>query len=200
MEQDFSCCSSPVLARPPFIIYLSLFFLLVCIQTLGARYFVFSYPVVPGVSAFYLIVAIMIVCALWFGVIGICAAYFGCVIGAGMLSGLPFSVSLYWSFADLWQVLIPYLAFRHFHVHTALISRRDIGIFIISCVIINNLIGAVWGAYTLEIGGIISHAQVAGTIFRWFVTNSVVCGILVPVLLVFVTPWMKTHELYLGVE
>lgn len=187
------------ISRPPLLIYLSLFLLLVLIHSLGARYFVFSYPIVPGVSSLYLIVALMIVCALWFGILGILAAYFGCLIGAGILSGLPVGVSLYWSFADLWQVLIPYLAFRYFHASPTLNNRSDIMVLIIFGVLINNFLGAVWGGYTLEFGGIIAHSQVSGTIFRWFIINSLVSGLLVPVLLVFGTPWMKKQELYLGI-
>lgn len=200
MEQEISSFhNDPLLTRPPFVLYLSLFFLLVCIHSLGAKYFVFSYPIVPGVSSFYLIIAVMIVCALWFGIIGIFAAYCGCVIGAGILSGLPLNVSLYWSLADLWQVCIPYLAFRFFRANILLSNRFDMMIFIIFGVFVNNFIGAVWGAYTLEYGGIITSGQIQSTIFGWFIVNSIVSGILVPVLLVFATPWMKSHELYSGV-
>lgn len=200
MKHGIRNCPVDSITRPPFVIYLSLFFLLVCINSLGAKYFVFSYPIVTGVSSFYLIVAFMIAFALWFGIWGILAAYAGCVIGAGFLSGLPVDVSLYWSFADLWQALIPYVAFRYFHADPALSTRRDRMIFFIFGVIINNIAGAAWGSYTLAYGGIIEAGQIMMTIFVWFLGNVVVCGILAPLILVLVTPWIKTQELYMGIQ
>lgn len=151
-----------------------------------------------GVSSFYLIVAFMIVFALWFGIWGVLAAYTGCVIGAGVLSGLPVDVSLYWSFADLWQALIPYVAFRYFHADPALSTRRDLMIFFIFGVMINNIAGAVWGSYTLAYGGIIEISQIMMTMIGWFLVNLAVCSILSPIILIFVTPWIKTQELYMG--
>ena len=198
MEHGVGICPVDSFTRPSFVIYLSLFFLLVCINSLGAKYFVFSYPIVTGVSSFYLIVAFMIVFALWFGIWGILAAYVGCVIGAGILSGLPADVSLSWSFADLWQALIPYVAFRYFHADPALSTRRDLMIFLIFGVMINNIAGAVWGSYTLAYGGIIETSQIMMTLIGWFLVNLAVCGILAPFILITVTPWMKTQELYMG--
>ncbi len=96
----------------PFFLHLAVFFLLVCINALVAKFVVFSFTIAPGVSSFYLVVAVMVVTTLWFGMYGAVAAYAGCYIGAGILSGLPPDVSLYWSLADFWQVLIPLLAFR----------------------------------------------------------------------------------------
>jgi hypothetical protein len=200
VDQEQSDLCNEEIARPPTIIYLSLFFLLVCLHSLGAKYFVFSYPIVPGVSSFYLIVAFMIVCALWFGMWGVFAAYFGCVIGAGILSGLPLDVSLYWSVADLLQAFIPLIAFRYFHADPVLQTWHDLMVFMIFGVILNNLAGAIWGAFTLEIGGIISSAQLFNTMGSWFIVNIIVSGCIAPFLLYFVTPWMKTQDLYQGVK
>ena len=68
---------------------LTLHFYWSAFHALGAKYCVFSFPLVPGVSLFYLVVAVMVVGALWFGLWGVFSAYVGCVIGAGILSGLP---------------------------------------------------------------------------------------------------------------
>ncbi|HOJ95497.1 MAG TPA: hypothetical protein PK024_01455 [Methanospirillum sp.] len=198
MKHETSDRHSGIFIGPHFIIYLALFFLLVCINSLGAKYFVFSYPIVPGVSAFYLIVAFMVVFALWFGIWGVLAAYAGCVIGAGVLSGLPADVSLYWSLADLWQVLIPFLAFRFFHADPVLKSWRDRTIFFISGVVLNNIAGALWGSYTLVFGGFAEADQVTMIMTGWFFGNAVVCGVIAPIILMYVTPWMKNHELYMG--
>ncbi len=198
MKQGARTYHSDASEKPPFILYLSLFFLLVCINALAAKYFVFSYPIVPGVSSFYLVVACMIAFALWFGMWGVLAAYVGCVIGAGVLSGLPIEVALYWSVADLWQAWIPYVAFRYFHADPALRTWHDFRAYLIFGVILNNVAGAVWGSYTLVYGGIIDPEQVSMVLTGWLLGNVVVCVLLTPLLLVFITPWIKTHELYAG--
>lgn len=92
--------------QPPFFLYLGLFFLLLCINALLARFAVFSLNAAPGISSFYIVVALMVVFALWFGMWGAMAAYAGCFVGAGLLSGIPEDVDLIWSLADFWQVLI----------------------------------------------------------------------------------------------
>jgi hypothetical protein len=52
MKQGARTYHSDASEKPPFILYLSLFFLLVCINALAAKYFVFSYPIVPGYPRF----------------------------------------------------------------------------------------------------------------------------------------------------
>ena len=113
--------------NPPIYHYIALFLVLACINALVSKFAVVTFEIAPGASAFYIVVALMIVFTLWFGMWGAAAAYAGCVIGAGILSGLPPDVSLYWSLADFWQVLIPLLAFRFLGADPALRSIRDIG-------------------------------------------------------------------------
>ena len=72
----------------------------------------------------------MIAFTLWFGVWGAVAAYVGCVIGAGIPAGLPLSVNLYWSLADLWQVLIPLIAFALLKADVGLRTKRDFAVFL----------------------------------------------------------------------
>jgi hypothetical protein len=182
--------------HPPFPIYLGLFFLLLCTNTLLAKFAVFSFAVGPGISSFYVVVALMIVFALWFGMWGAMAAYAGCFIGAGLLSGIPPGVNLFWSLADFWQVLIPLIAFRYFLADPALRSRRDLAVVLLFGVILNNLCGALWGTLTLAIGGVIPWTGVVPAFFVWWLGNSVVCLILVlPILYIF-TPIVRSHELF----
>ncbi len=182
--------------HPPYALYLGLFFLLLCTNALLAKFAVFSFTVAPGISSFYIVVALMIVFALWFGMWGAMAAYAGCFIGAGLLSGIPADVNLFWSLADFWQVLIPLVAFRYFLADPALVSRRDLAIALLSGVLLNNLCGALWGSVTLALGGVIAWNAVASAFYAWWLGNSIVCLVLVPAILYIFTPFVRSHELF----
>jgi len=181
---------------PPFSLYVGLFFLLLCINALLAKFAVFTFAIAPGISAFYIVVALMIVFTLWFGLWGALAAYGGCFIGAGLLSGIPPGVGLYWSLADVWQVLIPLLIFRALRADPALGSRRDLALLLLSGVVLNNLCGALWGSFTLALGGVIPWSGVTPAFYAWFAGNVVVCLVLLPVILWCFTPAARSHELF----
>jgi len=183
--------------KVPFYLRIALFFLLVCSNVLVAKYVVFSFSIAPGVSLFYTVVALMIVTTLWFGMYGAVAAYAGCYIGAGILSGLPPDVSLYWSLADFWQVLIPLIAFRVLKADPSLRSTRDLGILVVFGIILNNVAGALWGSVTLAVPGIILWAEVPSVFFGWLIGNLVVCIVLVPLALYFLTPRVRDHHLFI---
>ena len=180
----------------PLPLYIALFFLLICINALVAKFVVFTFEIAPGVSLFYIVVASMIVFTLWFGLWGAGAAYIGCFIGAGLLSGIPWDISLYWSLADLIQVLVPLIAFRYTRADIALSNIRDLGILILSGVLINNLAGAAWGTLTLAWGGIIPSGEIISTVTRWWLGNAIVCAILLPLVLRVMTPVIRNHELF----
>ncbi|WP_321508443.1 hypothetical protein [uncultured Methanoregula sp.] len=182
--------------HPPFFYYIGLLILLICINALIAKVAVVSFNVVPGTSSFYIVVALMIVFALWFGMWGAIAAYGGCIIGAGLPGGIPLEVNLVWSLADFWQVLLPLIAFRCLIADPALANRRDLIIVLLFCVLLNNLCGALWGSLTLVLGGIIPWSGVVSTFFAWLLGNCVVCLILVPGILYIFTPIVRTHKLF----
>jgi hypothetical protein len=181
----------------PFFLYVAVFFLLLCINALVAKFVVFSFALGPGTSSLYIVVALMIIFTLWFGIYGAAAAYAGCYIGAGVLSGIPPDVSLYWSLADLWQVLIPLIAFRYFGGDPALRSWRDIGLLMVFAIVLNNLAGAAWGSVSLAAGGEIPWAGIPAIFTGWLIGNIIVCVILVPAILYFLTPIVEEHELYI---
>lgn len=181
----------------PLPLYFALFFLLTCINALVAKFMVFSFPVAPGVSALYLVVCCMILFALWFGLWGSFAAYAGCFIGAGILSGIPVDVSLLWSFADFLEAFIPLLAFRILKADPSLISWRDVSILLIFGIVLNNCIGAAWGSVTLAISGLITWNELSSTFFGWLISNLIVCLILIPPVLYLVTPRLSKHELFI---
>jgi integral membrane sensor domain MASE1 len=182
--------------HPPFPIYLGLFFLLVCINALLAKFAVFTFAVGPGISSVYIVVALMVVFGLWFGLWGALAAYAGCFIGAGLLSGIPPEVNLFWSLADFWQVFIPLVAVRALGADPGLLSRRDLLIILIFGVVLNNLCGAFWGSLTLALGGMIPWSGAVPAFTVWWLGNSIVCLILVPAILYIFTPIVRSHELF----
>jgi hypothetical protein len=196
MIQDNQGSEVTVRGTVPVSHRIALFFLLVISNVLVAKYVVFSFSIVPGVSFFYTVVALMIVTTLWFGMYGAIAAYAGCYIGAGILSGLPPDVSLYWSLADFWQVIIPLIAFRALKADPSLRSPRDLGILVVFGIILNNVAGALWGSVSLAVPGIIAWAEVPSVFFGWLVGNIVVCIVLVPLALYFLTPLLKNHYLF----
>jgi integral membrane sensor domain MASE1 len=182
--------------HPPFSLYLGVFFLLFCVNALLAKFAVFSFAVGPGISSFYIVVALMVVFALWFGMWGAIAAYAGCLIGAGALSGIPPDVNLFWSLADFWQVLIPLVAFRMLHADPALKSGRDLIILLVFGAILNNLCGALWGSVSLALGGVIPWNGIASAFYAWWLGNTIVCLILLPSILYFFTPAIRNHEIF----
>jgi hypothetical protein len=183
--------------KVPFFLHIALLFLLICINALVAKFVVFSFAMGPGISSLYVVVALMIAFTLWFGIYGAVAAYAGCSVGAGILSGLPLDVSLYWSLADLWQVLIPLFAFRYFTCDPALKSRRDWAVLIVFGVFINNITGSAWGVVTLALGNEIAWAEVLPVFSGWLAGNVIVCLVVLPLLLWFLTPVIREHELYI---
>lgn len=153
-----------------------------------------SIPFSMGSSVLYFAVAFMIVFALWFGAWGVIAAYLGCFIGAGR----PLDVSLYFSLADVWQVLIPLIAFKKLSVDVSLRKRRDLIIFFIFGWILNNLAGAVWGPSTLALGGLASWNEVPSLFIGWFIGNLVVIIAITPLLLRYVTLYIQKAGLYVS--
>ncbi len=158
---------------------------LIIINTILARFAVLVLPFggVTGISSLYIAVPFMILFALWFGAYGAIAAYVGCFIGAGVLSGIPPEVSLYWSFADLWQVLIPLVALRMLTIDLSLENRRDIIYFVIFGVLVNNAFGAAWGTVTLAIGNIIQWTEITPAFTGWFAGNVILTALIVPLAL-----------------
>lgn len=177
------------------VAYLAIFVVITIINAILARFGVIARPIGPGSSGLYVSVAFMIAFALWFGGWGAIAAYVGCILGAGWLGGMPLEVSLYWSLADLWQVVIPLAAFKAFDADVGLRTRRDLLIFLVFGWLLNNVVGAGWGASTLAIAGIASWSDVVGIFIGWLIGNLIVTILITPVLLRCLTPRIRAAGL-----
>ncbi len=68
-------------------------------------------PPAPGVSGLYVAAAVFVPLALWFGIWGVLAGYLSCIF-MGLYVGYTLEFALVWSLADLFEGLIPLLAFR----------------------------------------------------------------------------------------
>ncbi len=104
---------------------------------------------------------------------------------------MPWSVNLYWSLADLWQVLIPLAAFKSLKADVALRSKRDFGVFLLFSVVLNNLAGASWGATMFLMSGQFPPADFTSVFSNWFLGNIVVTLLITLLLLRFVTPAVR---------
>jgi integral membrane sensor domain MASE1 len=196
MTCEATVLKNPKRENPPVHLFIGLFLVMVCINIVLSKITVISFEIAPGVSAFYIVVAFMVVFTLWFGMWGAVAAYAGCFIGAGLLSGIPPEVSLYWSLADFWQVLIPLLAFRYFHADPSLRNMRDMGILLVFGVFLNNLTGALWGSVSLAAGSEIPWSEITTVMYAWWIGNCIVCLLLAPLILYIFTPYIRNHALF----
>jgi len=172
--------------------YIIILIIITIINSVISRFAVITWKIAPGVAVLYFAVAFMIAFALWFGMWGAIAAYIGCFIGAGMTAGLPPDVNVYWSLADLWQVLIPLIAFKTSGADVGLKTKRDFLIFLIFGIVLNNLVGAIWGSITITPG--VSWKQ--DMFVSWFITNLIVTIVITPLLLRYITPYIKKSGLY----
>jgi len=188
-------------AREPTYSFVILTMVLIVVDTILARLSVIASPLslpggATGVSAIYFAVAFMILFTLWFGMYGAIAAYVGTLIGSGLLTpSFPPAVAVYWSIAGLLQVLIPLAAFRAFDVDLNLENRRDWTILILFGVLINNIIGAAWGAYTLALGGVILPSGIGSVFSTWLLGNIIVTIIIVPIALRRLSPRIQKSRL-----
>ncbi len=174
-------------------IYLIILVIISIINLLLSSFAVITWQIAPGVSGLYFAVAFMIAFTLWFGVWGAIAAYIGCFIGAGMTAGMTPNINAFWSLADLWQVLIPLIAFRTSGADVGLKTKRDFLIFLIFGLVLNNVMGAGWGAITFAPGGILWKQDIfAG----WLIGNLIVTIIITPLLLRYITPYIKRSGIY----
>ena len=177
---------------------------LIVVNTIIARLCVIALPggiLLPGgaagVSTLYFAVAFMILFTLWFGAYGAIAAYAGTLIGSGLLNpAIPPVVAIYWSIAGLLQVLIPLVAFRTFKVDLTLENRRDWTLLLLFGVLINNIVGAAWGALTLAFGNVITASQVGSVFTLWLIGNIIVTIIIVPLALRHLTPKVQKSKLF----
>lgn len=186
-------------AREPTYIFVILTLILIVIDTILAWGSTAIFPMIgiASISWLYIAVAFMILFTLWFGAYGAIAAYAGTLAGSGLMVSESLSqhpeVAIIWALAGLFQVLIPLVAVRSFGVNLSLEEPRDYTYILIFGVIVNNLIGAAWGVWTLSLAEPVTF----GSAFpSWFISNVVICILIVPLALKLFTPMIEKSRLY----
>lgn len=178
--------------------FVILTFALIIINTILAYGSVKLLPAsISGVAYIFPAVAFMILFTLWFGGYGAIAAYAGTLVGSGLMASEILAknpgVAVLWAIAGLLQVLIPLVAIRSFEVDLNLEKRRDIVLVVLFAVIINNLIGAAWGAWTL---GLVEPGVMGNAFSTWLIGNVIVTILLVPLSLRLFTPKIQKSRLF----
>ncbi|MCK9631656.1 MAG: hypothetical protein M0R30_08420 [Methanoregula sp.] len=185
--------------RQPTYSFVILTLILIIIDTILAWASVTITPTVAGgvVSWLFFAVAFMVLFTLWFGWYGAIAAYVGTLVGSGLMVSEVLNqhplVAVVWAVAGLFQVLIPLAAVRSFGVNLSMENPRDYTYILLFGVVINNLIGAAWAAWTLSLAEPVAMMTVFSA---WFIGNAVVCLFIVPLGLKLFTPKMEKHRLY----
>jgi integral membrane sensor domain MASE1 len=185
-------------AHEPTYSFVILTFVLILVNTVLAYVSVKVIPAsVGGVAYIFPAIAFMILFTLWFGGYGAIAAYSGTLLGAGLLGSEILlknpQVAIIWAVAGLLQVLIPLVAVRSFEIDLTLENRRDVSLIILFGVVINNIIGAAWGAWTL---GLVEPGMMGSIFSTWLIGNVIVTILLVPVALKVFTPKLQKSRLF----
>jgi hypothetical protein len=184
-------------AQEPTYSFVILTFVLILINTALAWISVKFIPAgAGGISLIYLALPVMILFTLWFGAYGAIATYIGTLLG-GVLSTDSLlkhpEIAVIWAVAGLLQVLIPLVAVRMFRVNLTLESRRDWTIILLFVVLINNLVGAAWGAFSLSLAG---PVNIAGVFSTWLVGNIIITLLIVPLSLRLFSEKVSRSKLY----
>ncbi|MEM0094666.1 MAG: hypothetical protein QXF41_00720 [Candidatus Micrarchaeaceae archaeon] len=160
-------------------------------------------PVVgPGIGFLYWAYPFFVVFTLWWGIWGIIGAWLGCVVGSGLLTGLPIIPSLAFSLGDFLPALLIFLLYRGYLAkHNVDPLGRDIlsnkvaaAWFIFWVVGITNIIGGMWGVWVLvQLNFVPANAYWLGA-GLWILGDAIVL-IIAPFLSKYLTPIVERYGL-----
>jgi hypothetical protein len=173
-----------------------LFILITLIEITLVRYAEILKPSGPYPGIF-LAITVIIAFGLWFGLWGVIAAFIAGFIGAGIPLGLPLPMNLLFSFSDAIQALIPLLAFRLLNADESLSSLRDVGIYLVFGWLLANIAGGLWGTFSVVAAGVIPMQQAQSFFTSWVLGNLFVTFLVTTVLLIFISPYIREHGLYI---
>jgi integral membrane sensor domain MASE1 len=187
-------------AREPTYSFVILTLVLIVVNTVLAYASTMYIPSnTSGIAYLFPAVAFMILFTLWYGLYGAIAAYVGTLVGSGLLATEVLAqnpaIAVLWAIAGLIQVLIPLVAVQKFGIDLALETGRDLSLIILFAVVINNLVGAAWGAFSLSL--VLDTPGAMGSVFSaWLIGNVIVTLLIVPLALRFITPGIEKSRLF----
>src|SRR5579859_1991943 len=142
------------------------------------------------VSLVFLAIGFGIPFAIWFGGWAFVIAYIGNFVGAGLLAGLPLLVALPFGTVDLLQLGLPMLLYRtlakRFGVNPIgkdVLTMRGFLFFLVSAVLVNNILGGLCGNLILIWGGINPPNLLLPGWLAWSLSNIVVTLVIGSILL-----------------
>ena len=142
------------------------------------------------VSAIFLAIGFGIPFALWFGGWAFVIAYIGNFVGAGLLAGLPLLLALPFGTVDLLQLGLPMLLYRLFAKRLGIspigkdvYTVRGFLFFLVIAVLINNILGGLYGNLILVWGGFNPPSALLLGWFTWSLSNIVVTLVIGSILL-----------------
>ena len=170
---------------------------IVAVATATAIYTILSWLAVIAlpsgisvVSSVFLAIGFGIPFALWFGGWAFVIAYIGNFVGAGLLAGVPLLVALPFGTVDLLQLGLPMLLYRllapRFGVNPIgkdVYTLRGWFFFMVAAVLINNILGGLYGNLILIWGGLNPASTLLPGWLAWSLSNIVVTLVIGSILL-----------------
>ena len=142
------------------------------------------------ISAVFLAIGFGIPFALWFGGWAFVIAYIGNFVGAGLLAGLPLLLALPFGTVDLLQLGLPMLLYRLFAKRVGIspigkdvYTVRGFLFFLVAAVLVNNILGGLYGNLILIWGGLNPPSTLLPGWFAWSLSNIVVTLVIGSILL-----------------
>lgn len=142
------------------------------------------------ISSVFLAIGFGIPFALWFGGWAFVIAYIGNFVGAGLLAGLPLLLAIPFGSVDLLQLGLPMLLYRLFArrfgispIGKDVYTVRGFLFFLVAAVLVNNILGGLYGNLILIWGGINPTNTLLPGWFTWSLSNVVVTLVIGSILL-----------------
>ncbi|MEO8954676.1 MAG: hypothetical protein ABI396_08125 [Ktedonobacteraceae bacterium] len=142
------------------------------------------------ISSVFLAIGFGIPFALWFGGWAFVIAYIGNFVGAGLLAGLPLLLAIPFGTVDLLQLGLPMLLYRLFArrfgispIGKDVYTVRGFLFFLVAAVLVNNILGGLYGNLILIWGGINPANTLLPGWFAWSLSNVVITLVIGSILL-----------------
>jgi hypothetical protein len=157
---------------------------------------------IPIVSFLFVAIGFGIPFAIWFGGWAFVIAYIGNAVGAGILSGLPLPVALWFGTVDLIQLGLPMLLYRllakRFGVDPIgkdVFTPRGFIFFLLCAVLPGNIIGGAYGNAILVWTNFVPAASYNVAWLTWSLSNIVLSIIIGSILLKSLGPVVERSGL-----